>query len=230
MVARAKRYATKTVVINFRIQPATKIALQKAAAASGRTVSAEAEHQLHRALSDMGTGRTYAVMAMIAKAIDGFLNLKSTRAKWWDDPYLFDQAARLAVASFEMLRPHGEPSPEGEPLGEHSARFAIQSTVREIQTADPSISFEKQTPYQRWLTIMKQDLGPLADRPSVFGLTADEARELRALAKPILDEYIPLSRKESKTPEETQRLAELQLALERELKAFHEKVRESRKS
>ena len=224
MPARAKRYPSKSDVINFRIQPSTKTALQKAAAASGRTMSAETEHQLHRALSDMGTGRTHAIFATIAMTIDGFLApvrpdtgkpAKPARAKWWDDPRLFDQAAKLTAAALELLRPQGPPSPEVEdPIGEHSARFAIEATLREIQTADPAIPFAQQKPNQRWLALLKQDLGPLADRPSVFGLTADEARKVDALVRPLLDEYIPLSRKRDKTPAEVQRLAELQRSLE----------------
>jgi hypothetical protein len=222
MPARAKRYPAKSDVINFRIQRSTKTALQKAAAASGRTVSAETEHQLHRALSDMGTGRTHAIFAMIAMTIDGFLApspdngkpAKPTRAKWWDDPRLFDQAAKLTAAALELLRPQGPASPESEdPIDEHSARFAIEATLREIQTADPAIPFAQQKPYQRWLALLKQDLGPLADRPSVFGLTADEARKVDALAKPLLAEYHPLSQKKSKTPADVQRLDELEGAL-----------------
>ena len=109
----------------------------------------------------------------------------------------------------------GPPSPEVEdPIGEHSARFAIEATLREIQTADPAIPFAQQKPNQRWLALLKQDLGPLADRPSVFGLTADEARKVDALVRPLLDEYIPLSRKRDKTPAEVQQLAELQRSLE----------------
>jgi hypothetical protein len=227
MPPRARRYPEKSSVINFRIQPSTKDLLKKAADASGQTLSAEAEHQLRRALSDMGTGRTHAIMAMLARTIDGLMassNLpgkpaaKSARAKWWDDPYLFDQAAKLVVAAFEMLRPQGEvvaPTPEsGELLGDRSARFAVEATLRDIQAADPSIPFGKQTPYQRWLNMLKADLGPLADRPRIWGFSADEVRVLRALAKPILDELIPLSRKAAQAPQdmtaaETQRLTEL---------------------
>ena len=234
MASRAKNYPHKSSVLHVRIQPTTLSELKKAAAASGRTTSAEAEHQLHRALSDLGGGsasKTAAVMAMIAKSIDGFLDIKEKYGKpvrvkkWWDDPYLFDQSAQLVVAALEMLRPLGEPSPEGEPLGERSARFAIESVVREIRTADLSVPFREQKPYQRWLTLMRQDLGPLADRPAIWGRAADEERGLRALAKPVLDEYIPLSRKMAETPDkispaEKRRLKELK----HELAAVRETV------
>ncbi len=219
MASRAERYSEKSIVINFRIQPSTKAALQKAAAANRRTLSAEAEFQLRRSLSDMGAGRpTHALMNTIALAIDGLVGLRSPRARWWKDSHLFDQAAKLAAAAFEMLRPPGPPPESAEPLGERSARFAIEATLREIQTVDPSIPFGEQTPYQRWLTLMKQDLGPLVDRAVIWGQGAEEARAQRDRAAPILPEYIRLSRKDAATPRnmteaETQRLAQLRREL-----------------
>jgi hypothetical protein len=222
MTTRAKRYPAKSTVVHFRIQPATKAALKKAAAASGRTVSAEAEHQLHRALSDMRVGKTHAVMAMIAKTIDGLTDIldkdgKPVRAKkWWDDPHLFDQAAKLAAAAFEMLRPQGQSSPEGEePLSERSARFAVEATLREIQTVDVSIPFGEGTEHQRWLTLLKEDLGPVADRPFIWGASAQEARRRREATRPFIDEFQTLTRKSTKTPQlmtqpEAERLRELQ--------------------
>ena len=223
MPARAKRYPSKSSVINFRMTDGTKSALRRAAAASGRTASAECEHQLHRALSDMGTGRTHAIFATIAMTIDGFLApirpdgkaAKPTRAKWWDDPRLFDQAAKLTAAALELLRPHGPASPESEdPVGGRSAQFAIEATLREIRTADPSVSFERRTRHERLLALLKEDLGPLADRPIIWGSTAEEEREQEASVRPLLEEYIPLSRKKDRTAAEVQRLTELQRSLE----------------
>jgi hypothetical protein len=225
MATRAKRYPTKSAFMHVRIQPTTKAALEKAAAASGRTVSAEAEHQLHRALSDMSTGPTYALMTMIGRTIDGVVGLKTARARWWNDPRQFDEAARMAMAAFELLRPPGPPPPESaEPLGERSGQFAVEATLREIQTVDTSVPFGKQTPHQRWLTLLKQDLGPLADRAFVFGASAEEARGRLALVKPILEELRALSRKSAKAPQsmtqaEAQRLAELQRKLLEAVKA-----------
>jgi hypothetical protein len=239
----ARKYPMRSEVINFRIQPATKAALQKAARASGRTVSAEAEHQLHRALSDMGSGKTHAVFAMIAKTIDGFLARASlntgepvepTRRKWWDDPRLFDQVAKLSAAALELMRPAGEPLQEGRDTmmlddglivntSESHARFAIETTLREIQTADLSVPFDKARPYQRWLALLRRDLGDLADRPAIWGHPADQARELNEAAAPILAEFIPLDKKHGKapeamTPEEIKRHAELRRALEKVVK------------
>jgi hypothetical protein len=219
MASRAKKYPDRTVVINFRIQPATKAALQDAARRSGRTVSAECEHQLRRALVDMGTGPTHALMALIGRAIDGVVGLKSPKAKWWNDPRQFDEAVRLATAAIELLRPppraDADSSDSVEPLTERSIQFAAESSVREVQTVDVAAPFEQQTPDQRWLALLRQDLGSVVDRVNIWSANAQEARRLRKATQPFIEELRTLSRKSAKTPQlltqaEAQRLAELQ--------------------
>lgn len=205
----ARKYPEKSEVINFRIQPSTKAALKKAAAASGRTVSAEAEFQLQRALSDLGAGKTFAIMEMIAKTIDGLAATRKT--KWWLDPTAYAAAVAVVTAAFELLRPPGQP--QGDPLSEHSPRFAVETTLREIQTADLRVPFGEQRPYGRWLARLKQGLGDLADRPALWGQTADQARASGEAAAPILAELIHLSKKRDKTPAEMERVAKLERAL-----------------
>jgi hypothetical protein len=216
MASRARKYATKTTVINFRIQPSTKAALQEAARRSGRTVSAECEHQLRRALSDMGTGPTYALMALIGRAIDGVVGLKSSTVKWWNDPRQFDEAVRLAMAAFELLRPPPRAGADVEPLSERSIQFAAEASVREVQTVDAAVPFEQQTLDQRWLALLRQDLGPLVDRVNIWSTSAQEARRLRAATQPFIEELRALSKKSAKallTQAEAQRLGELQRKL-----------------
>jgi len=224
MASRARRYPKKSSVLHVRIQPDTLKALKKAAERDGRTVSAQAEHELHRALSAMG-GRTHAIFATIAEATNMFLTrvsletgeaVEPARRKWWNDPRLFDQVARLCAAALELMRPPG--APPRDPIGDGSARFAIESTLHEIQTADPSVPFDKQKPHERWLNLMKRDLGDLADRPVLSGQTADQARALQEAAAPILAELIPLDKKRGKTPAELERQAELRRELERVVK------------
>jgi hypothetical protein len=221
MASRARNYAAKTEVINFRIQPSTKALLDEAARRSGRTVSAECEHQLRRALCDKGTGPTHALMALIGRAIDGVVGLKSQRTKWWNEPRQFDEAVRLAMAAFELLRPPpragAEPLDSGEPLSERSIQFAVESSVREVQTVDPvAVPFEQQTPDQRWLSLLRQDLGPLVDRVLVWGLSAQDRRRLRESTRSYLPELQTLTKKGAKEPlsqAEAERLRELQTRL-----------------
>jgi len=209
-----RRYPEKSAVMNFRITPGTRRALEEAAGASGRTISSECEHQLQRALSDMGTGPSHALMTVIGRAIDDLVRMRGRGAKqkglrWWDDPHTFDLASRAVAAAFDMFRPKGEVPDTGR-----QGEFVIEATLREIQLADLSIPFDQLKPHQRWLAQLKRDLGPLADRPAVWGITAESARELDELSRPFRDELRALSQKAERTPdamspEERRQLKEL---------------------
>jgi hypothetical protein len=219
-VAAAKRagkfhkYPEKSKVMNFRITPGTRGLLEEAAEASGRTISSECEHQLQRALSDMGTGPSHVLMAVIGRTIDDLVRMrergaKQKSARWWDDPHTFDLAARAVAAAFDMLRPKGEVPDTGR-----RGEFAIEATLREIQLADLSIPFDQMKPHQRWLALLKRDLGPIADRPAIWGITAESARELDELSRTFRDELRALSQKAERAPdamssEERHRLKEL---------------------
>ncbi len=103
-------------------------------------------------------------MALIGRAIDGVVGLKSPTIKWWNDPRRFDEAVRLAMAAFELLRPAPraglEPPDREAPLSERSIQFAAEASVREVQAIEAAaVPFEQQTPDQRWLTLLQQDLG-----------------------------------------------------------------------
>jgi hypothetical protein len=217
MASRARKYAKKTTVINFRIQPSTKALLDEAARRSGRTMSAECEHQLRRALVDMGAGPTFAIMSLVGRTIVGVVGPKT---KWWNDPRQFDEAVRLAHAAFGLLRPPpragAEPPAGGEPLSERSIQFAAEASVREAQAVDTAVPFEKQTDDQRWLAHLRQDLGPVVDRALVWGFSAQETRRLRESTRSYLPELQALTKKGGKEPltqAEAERLAELQRKL-----------------
>ncbi len=219
---RARRYPQKSAVMNFRITPGTRRLLEQAAAASGRTLSAECEHQLQRALSDLGQGPSHALMALIARTIDGLVRMRergspsaSHARRWWDDPYTFDMAARAVITAFDLFRPKEQPPQNSGRHGE----FAIEATIREIQLIDLTKPFDQMTPHQRWLALLKRDLGALADRPIIWGEDAQRAREVYERANPILRELIPLSKKAAVTPnnltaEEEQRLQQLRQQLD----------------
>jgi hypothetical protein len=214
-----RKYPEKSAVMNFRITPSTRQLLERAAEASGRTISSECEHQLQRALSDIGAGPSHALMAVIGRTIDDLVRMRERGAKlkasrWWDDPYTFDLAARAVTAAFEMFRPKGKPSESDGRQGE----FAIEATLREIQLVDLSIPFDQLTPHQRWLALLKRDLGPLADRPTVWWAESAPHARVRERAREALRELIPLSQKaerapDAMTPKETEKLRELRAAI-----------------
>ncbi len=194
-------YAGKTAVMNFRIRPDTKRLLEEAAEKSGRTLSQETEHQLRRALVDMRSGPTHALMQVIGSTIDSLVNLRDPKAKWHDDPYLFEQAMAAVRAALEIFRPEGPPPPQAteEVLalgGRRQAELSVAEMLREIQVADLATSLEKQSRHQRGMARLRADLGPLADRPRIYGRTASETRQEHELGR----EFMALHRKAIKTP------------------------------
>ena len=164
MSSRAKRYRRDhAVVINFRIQPRPGSARR-----GRRPLRANAERRagrrFRRALVDLATP-TPAIMAAMTGAIDRLAGIaRPSGTKWWNDPGQFDGAAKLAAAAFAMLRP---PGPRPKIFVSHAAgdeMSALRAALREIQAADGSVGFEKQTARQRQLVRLKADLGPLIDR------------------------------------------------------------------
>ena len=198
---RAPKYPEKSSVINFRITPETKRLLEQAARAHGRTLSSECELQLQRSLSSPENSQTHAIMTLIGLAIDAVTNIqtldklaagrKHKPVQWWNDPYLYVQVEQMVIAALGVLRPRG-PLPNIDP---RQRDFVLNALVREIQVADPSVPFEKQTPHQRRINRLKQDLGLLADRAAPFGVDADAAREEVASMKPFREELIALTKK-----------------------------------
>jgi hypothetical protein len=205
-------YAGKTSVVSFRFTPATKAALKKAAAISGRSVSQEAEYRLHRSLS---ASPTQALMGLVSDAIDGLKNLDRPNATWTDDPYLFVMALQAASTALELFRPAEPMSPEAsEMLGSRQGMFALFSTLRDVQLAD----YAPDTPYGRALRTANHALGPFLNSMHIWGMDALTARNQHERSQHIRAELIPLSKKEGTAPEamtqqETKRLWELRSQL-----------------
>ncbi|MCC6780924.1 MAG: hypothetical protein IT537_30495 [Hyphomicrobiales bacterium] len=186
--------------MSFRITPATLQLLTSAAGKSGRTVSQETEHQLRRALVEMGDGPTYALMRVIGRAIDSLVDLKNPDARWTDDPYLFGQATKAIGGALEVMRPAGAPGEIDDALdrgGRHQGRLVMLELLREIQLADdPS----PRTQHQRALAVLRSDLGALADRPRLYGRTSEQTRQEHQLAAQL----VPLMRKAERQPDKMQ--------------------------
>jgi hypothetical protein len=196
-------YADKSEVVHFRIRADTKALLEKAARTNGRTMSQECEYRLLRGLEDFGDEPTTALMKIWATAIRASRNLQDAKARWWSDPYLYEQAAKSFAVLFQSLRPPGALPPTVEEIldlgGSRQGEISIGFILREIQLVDPAKPLARQTKHERWLNMLRKDLGPLADRPQVWGRSADDARAEQALRQslePEWNEYIALSRKQ----------------------------------
>lgn len=177
---RAPRGSEKSEVINFRIKPETKELLKRAAQASGRTASAECEHQLRRALSYMSPGPTYAVLRTVGTALESLLALEYPKPeRWTQEPELFDRTVRFFVAALEMFRPPDLPVPASavptppelqqfiEDRDKAFSRASMLELLAQVARADPAAPLARQSRQQRALATMKQDLGELAERPAL---------------------------------------------------------------
>ena len=223
----AKPREKKSVILNARVTPHTRDLLSRAAERNGRTLSAETEVQLRRALSDMTAGSTYAIMTTIGRSIESLVKFrpgqkvatKPTGDGWLKDAYLFEQARQIVLAAFELFRPGPAPTPseQDEQGGRRQGQFTLEATLREMQLVDTTKPFAKQTEHERWLNLLRIELGSLVERPDIWGVSTEEARELRADTAKLLSELIPLSQKAGNLhkqgselpPDERARLAEL---------------------
>jgi hypothetical protein len=173
---RAPRGAHKSEVMNFRIRPDTKALLKRAAEDHGRTVSAECEYQLQRALVEMGTGPTHALLSVVGSAIDRLIRRKMARPdRWTRDPLQFDSVVEAITAALRLFRPEGRAAqePDGSTgLHQSQGRTALFELLAEIAAVDPFAPIDQQSLDRRRLGIMKQDLGEMIDRPTFEHLIA----------------------------------------------------------
>jgi hypothetical protein len=165
---RAPRGPGKSEILNIRVKPLTKRALVDAAKKRGRTLSAECEFQLQRALFEMG-GPTRSVINAVASAIDELIRRRtSTPGRWVEDSNLFDVVLRALVAALEMFRPEASTTqvlPERPALDAAQGRAVLLELLAEIAALPPDAPLEKLSSRQRALSLMKEDLGDLLTRP-----------------------------------------------------------------
>jgi hypothetical protein len=160
--------------MNLRVQPLTKEALRKAAKASGRTMSAEGEYQLHRALFEM-SGPLWPYLALVNEAFKKIAELSNSPPKA-DDPALFDRT----VAMLKAFRPSG---PE---LMDDDLQQAVTTALNlfmQIKQADSSVPLAKQSQEQRRLVKLKEDLVAVGAEP-ILQRFAELAQKTRLSEKP----------------------------------------------
>jgi hypothetical protein len=168
----------KSSVMNFRITPSTKAALERAAKESGRSVSQETEHRLRRDLFEHGSEETYAVLRVAAYAIDRLTTTRGPSIKWIDDPYLFEQAKRAIVTTLDLLGPR-EPlaAPATDKGPRRQGEIAAHETLRDILIADQNTPRARQTKDERALLILKGDIEKLIDRARPYGQSAAQLQD-----------------------------------------------------
>lgn len=214
-------FSDKSEVVHFRVRPDTKAMLEKAAQTTGRTVSQEAEHRLLRGLEDFENEQMTAMlkifdlaMATVSKSYD-----PTGKARWWNDPLLYSVAERTLLGTFHMLRPPGSaPAADDisfqkmEDMGAHTKNMIW----RRIQLVDETKPYARLSKSEVWYSMLRKELGPpVADRPVIWGKSAEELRkehaELDAI-RPLVQQSLPLENlpAETRTPEQQKKLERLQ--------------------
>jgi hypothetical protein len=180
----------KGIPFSCRLRPATRAALEAAARRNGRTTSAEADFLLDFALS--GRGKTHAVMALVADAIDQLARMrgpelkpdqaappwrKVERANWLNDGYCHRQARLVAETAFQLLAPPGPP-PDPTTVTVNSAQrgkigFEQSWDEMRIAGAQPGKTL---TMNVRRLVAIRAALGSLPDKVVLYGVDGREAR------------------------------------------------------
>jgi hypothetical protein len=105
-------YAGKSSVFSTRIRPDLRKSLERAAKASGRSLSQEVEHRLRRSFVEddkiadaFGDRRTYRLMRMMSDAIH--LSWQDQNDEnWLDDPFRFRVALAAMRSVIEAVEPH----------------------------------------------------------------------------------------------------------------------------
>ena len=200
---RAPRGSDKTAVMHFRVQPLTLKAVKDAAKTSGRTVSAECEAQLQRALFGMGGG-LWPILQVVSDNLNKLTELKG-RA-WADDPILFDRAFNAIVAMLEMCRPPGSihrGATDNELQADRNVMYNSLIRIYEVNTSAP---LARLSPEQRHLVKLKEQLGAIGAEPvlrrfaalahkasTTESPTTTDAKELWRITRMLLAEPAVLS-------------------------------------
>jgi hypothetical protein len=115
---RAKKQ--KQEQVNFRTTPDVKARIQAEADARGNTFNNEVNRRLRDSLAApdqqdlthvpglLAIATTMNVAGQAACLHSSLSGAATSPAKWWDDPYAYDQAVRAANRIFEVLRPAGK--------------------------------------------------------------------------------------------------------------------------
>jgi hypothetical protein len=105
-------YAGKSSVFSTRIRPDLRKSLERAAKASGRSLSQEVEHRLRRSFVEddkiadaFGDRRTYRLMRLMSDAIH-LSRQDQNDENWLDDPFRFRVALAAMRRVIEAVEPH----------------------------------------------------------------------------------------------------------------------------
>ena len=140
-------YHNKSRVLSTRIREDTRLALEEAAAHSGRSLSQEIEHRLRRSFDQdekviikYGSRRNYAVLRLIANLME----LNSERGEdghpkeWLDSPYAFWQLVSALSIVFSELAPPEPGKPAADQAQHEAENDSTNDAVRDAAVRFPN--------------------------------------------------------------------------------------------
>jgi hypothetical protein len=161
----------KRYPLNMRTTFEARQELERAAAASGRSLAQEVEHRLNRSFVEdgkiaemFGDRRTFVLMQMMAQAVH--FGHTPSNPTWLDDPIEFEKAISAALRILEAVQPEGS-WPADAPTERHvqvSGQRIAMNIWRAIKRADLRLPLDGTDEDHRKLRVMKDDLRGLADR------------------------------------------------------------------
>lgn len=184
-------YAGKSAVLAWRVRPDTRADIERAAKASGRSLSQEVEDRLKGSFAEdkkiedvFGDKRNYAVMRLIGSTIESIRPVGATDVDWLSDPFLFDRAVNGVNAVLTLIRPKGRPPRKKSrwKVGGFLGEVAANDLLREVQAAAPA-HVSGQSARQMILTKLKNALGEVVSRAEPFGRTEEENRRLAQVGR-----------------------------------------------
>jgi hypothetical protein len=189
--ARKTKSAHKSEVFSTRIRPDIKERLEKAAAASGRSLSNEFANRLLQsfALDDkikehFFDRRTYLMMRMAAAAIERVHPLDNRDGvHWLDDPLLFDAALSAVIGVLSQIRPPGPAIEPPDPMRAASVR-AVREGIANllwtyVQLGTDNLTLNPRYPTDRLAALVRGELGDAVFRA---GLPESVLEKLRRQA------------------------------------------------
>lgn len=180
-------YAGKTEVFSTRIRPDLRASIEKAAQASGRSISQEVEHRLRRTFIQddriedaFGSRENYTVLRIVGLAMQYARVPFHGTPDWRSDPLAFDVVVRTVNRVLEAIRPPG--GRPGDVFTETAGDFVSEQVPaaiwQAIQGADPALPLDKGTRDDHLAGLLKIDLGEIADRPQLRIQNEDDLRRM----------------------------------------------------
>ena len=179
-------YAGQTSVLSTRLTPELRSRLEEEVAKKpNNTISREVEKRLRASFveddeiaSAFGSRENYALMRMIAMILEMWHNPADMTADWRNDPTAYDQVCQKINNVMSAMKPKGVSKKLSELEQAIAGLKSVEDPARlllAIQNAPAAIPLDGKRRTQV-LSLLKGDLGDMANRPEIFFGTADQMR------------------------------------------------------